>query len=139
MSRSLNKCEFIGNLTRDPEIRYLSSGTAIVDVGIAVNESYKKDDDWVENTIFLNLTGWDRLAEKVAAQYKKGDGIYVVTKLKIDTWEDKTTGEKRSAPKFTIQNHWPIAKDVKFDGGTPTSQVGSDDEDDDVETDDIPF
>lgn len=135
MSKSLNKCDFIGNLTRDPELRYTPNGSAVVDVGIAVNESYKKNDEWMETVTYVNLVGWSKLAEKVAAQYKKGDRIYVTSKLKIETWEDKSTQEKRSAPRFTIMDHWPLARDVKVDevsastGGYSTSDTSDEDED----------
>lgn len=141
MSRSLNKCDFIGNVTRDPELRYTSGGTAVVDLGIAVNESYKKNDDWVETVTYVNLVGWDKLAEKVVTQYKKGDRIYVTSKLKIESWEDKKTGEKRTAAKFTIQDHWPLAKDVKVGESTRQEEYSADGEveGDSDEDEDIPF
>lgn len=142
MSRSLNKCDFIGNVTRDPELRYTAGGTAVVDLGIAVNESYKKDDNWVETVTYVNFVGWDRLAEKVAAQYKKGDRVYVTSKLKMDSWEDKKTGEKRTAPKFTILDHWPLAKDVKVGETARQEEYSSDgevDSGDEDEDENIPF
>lgn len=140
MSRSLNKCDFIGNVTRDPELRYTSSGTAVVDLGVAVNESYKKDDEWMETVTYVNFVGWEKLAEKVALQYKKGDRIYVTSKLKMESWEDKKTGEKRYAAKFTIQDHWPLAKDVKA-GSVPEASYSEDGEVDaeSDEDEDIPF
>ncbi len=108
MSKSLNECNFIGNLTRDPELKYTPNGTALVDLGMAVNEAYKKGEDWVENTVFLNCQGWGELAERVSQNYHKGDRILVRAKYKLDTWEDKTTGEKRSAPRFNILQEWHL-------------------------------
>lgn len=138
--KSRNKCEFIGNLTRDPELRYTSGGTAIVDVGIALNESYQKNGEWQDSVTYINCTGWDKTAERIAAQYKKGDRIYVETKFKLDTWEDKNSSEKRSAPKFTIFEHWPLAKDVKMNESAPQEpEEGYSAGDDPDEDEDIPF
>jgi single-strand DNA-binding protein len=137
MSRNLNECNFIGNVTRDPELRYTPNGTAVADLGLAVNKSWKKGDDWVEETTWVNCVAWAKTAEQVAAQYSKGSRIYVKTELKIETWEDKKTGEKRSAPKFTVINHWPLAKDVK--AGESAPQVEDGETGDEDEDEDIPF
>ncbi len=115
-------------------------------MGIALNESYQKNGQWQDSVTYINCTGWDKMAERIAAQYKKGDRIYVETKFKLDTWEDKNSSEKRSAPKFTIFEHWPLAKDVKTSGpvASDTEEYSEDgevtNEDDDIEDpDDIPF
>lgn len=87
---SLNKCFFMGNLTRDPEIRYLTSGDAVANVSIACNESYKnKAGEKVESVEFVNLVFYKRLAEIVGEYLRKGAPIHVEGKMKTRSWEDK--------------------------------------------------
>jgi single-strand DNA-binding protein len=87
----------IGNITRDVETRYTPQGTAIVDVGLAINRSWKNDQGQKqEETTFVDVTLWARMAE-IAAQYcHKGDPLFVSGRLHLDTWDDKQTGQKRS-------------------------------------------
>lgn len=94
---SLNKVMLIGNLTRDPEVRYTPKGTAVTDIGLAVNRSYTTDTgDRREETCFVDVTLWGRQAE-IAGQYmKKGRPVYIEGRLQMDTWQDKQTGQNRS-------------------------------------------
>ena len=94
---SLNKVMLIGNLTRDPEVRYTPKGSAVCDLAIAVNRTYATDSgEKVQETIYVDVVVWARLAE-VAGQYlKKGSSAYIEGRLQMDTWEDKQTGQKRS-------------------------------------------
>ncbi len=98
---NLNKVMLIGNLTRDPEVRYTPKGTAVTDIGLAVNRQYSTDEgERREETTFVDVTLWGRQAE-IAGQYmKKGRPIYVEGRLQMDTWEDKQSGQKRSRLKI---------------------------------------
>jgi single-strand DNA-binding protein len=95
---SLNKVMLIGNLTRDPEIRYTPKGTAVADLGIAVNRKVKdqNSDEYREEVTFIDVTVWGKTAENVAQYMKKGRPIFVEGRLQLDQWEDRTSGEKRS-------------------------------------------
>ena len=94
---SLNKVLLIGNLTRDPEVRYTPKGTAIADIGLAINRVYSGDDgEKKEEVTFIDATLWGRQAE-VAQQYlQKGSSIFIEGRLQLDNWDDKQTGTKRS-------------------------------------------
>jgi len=93
---SFNKVILVGNLTRDPEKKYLPSGVAVADLGLAVNESYKnKEGEWVEKPVFIDVVVWDRQAENCAQYLSKGSPILVEGRLQLDTWETPQ-GEKRS-------------------------------------------
>lgn len=94
---SLNKVMLIGNCTRDPEIRYTPKGTAVVELGLAVNRNYTAESgERREETTFVDVTLWGRTAE-VANQYlRKGRPVYIEGRLQLDSWDDKQTGQKRS-------------------------------------------
>ena len=84
----------VGNLTRDPELRHIPSGTAVCEIGMAVNDRVKRGDQWVDETTFVDVTLWARTAE-VASQYlSKGSSVLIEGRLKLDTWEKD--GQKRS-------------------------------------------
>lgn len=94
---ALNSVSLIGNLTRDPETKFLPSGTAVTDIGLAINEHYKNaSGEKVESTLFVDVTFFGRIAEIAAEYLKKGSPVYVSGRLKLDVWDDKTTGQKRS-------------------------------------------
>jgi len=93
---TLNRVFLMGNLTRDPEVRYTPSGTAVGDLGLAVNETYKnKAGESVEKTVFVDIEVWARQAETCAEYLYKGSPIFVEGRLKLDQWENQQ-GEKRS-------------------------------------------
>ena len=94
---NLNQVNLIGNITRDIETRYTPSGTAISEIGLAINRSWKNDrGEKQEETTFVDVTLWARMAE-IASQYsRKGDPLFVSGRLHLDTWDDKQTGQKRS-------------------------------------------
>ncbi|WP_435011701.1 single-stranded DNA-binding protein [Tundrisphaera lichenicola] len=90
----------MGNLTRDPELRRLANGTAVTDLGLALNRSFMgKDGEKREEVVFIDVTVWDRQAETCCQYLKKGRAVHVEGFLKMDTWEDKNSGEKRSKVK----------------------------------------
>ncbi len=95
MAASYNRVVLVGNLTRDPECRYIPSGTAVSDVGLAVNDRRKTPSgEWVDETTFVDITLWGRQAEIVTEYCGKGSAILVEGRLKLDTWEAE--GQKRS-------------------------------------------
>ena len=92
---SFNRVVLLGNLTRDVEVRYLQSGMAVTDVGLAVNDRRKNQaGEWTEETTFVDVTLWGRTAEVAGEYLSKGSPILVEGRLKLDTWE--TDGQKRS-------------------------------------------
>ena len=90
---SLNKVILIGNLTRDPEVRYIGDSRAVTDVGLAINDRIKKDGEWIQQTTFVDVTFWGRTAEVVGEYLRKGSPISVEGKLQLDEWE--SDGQKR--------------------------------------------
>lgn len=97
---SFNKVILMGNLTRDPEIKYTPKGTAIADIGLAINRTWKNDaGEKQEDCTFVNVTLWGRTAEIVGEYCHKGDPLHVEGRLQLDQWDDKKTGDKRSALK----------------------------------------
>lgn len=114
---NLNKVMLIGNLTRDPEVRYTPKGTAVTDIGLAVNRTFSVEGDRREETTFVDITLWGRQAE-IAGQYmKKGRPIYVEGRLQMDTWQDKQTGQNRTRLKIVGDN-------FQFLGGRDDSGSG---------------
>lgn len=93
---SMNHVVLMGNLTRDPESRKTTTGTAVADLGLAVSESYKnKEGQLVESTCFVDVVTWGRQAETCAQYLKKGVPVLVEGRLQLDQWENEA-GEKRS-------------------------------------------
>lgn len=102
---SLNKVMIIGNLTRDPELKYTPKGTAIADIGLAVNRNYTTESgEKREEVTFIDVTLWGRVAEIVGEYCKKGRPLFVEGRLQLDSWDDKATGQKRSKLKVVGEN-----------------------------------
>jgi single-strand DNA-binding protein len=92
---SFNRVILVGNLTRDIELKYTPGGTAVTDLGLAVNDRRKTaSGEWVDETTFVDVTLWGRTAEVASEYLGKGSPILVEGRLKLDTWE--TDGQKRS-------------------------------------------
>ena len=93
---SLNKVMLIGNLTRDPELRYIPDGTAVADLGLAVNRNYaSREGERKTETCFVDVVVWRKTAESCKEYLQKGSPIFVEGRLQLDTWENNQ-GEKRS-------------------------------------------
>ena len=102
---SFNKVMLLGNLTRDPEVKYTPKGSAVADIGLAVNRTYTTDGgEKREETTFVDVTMWGRQAEIAGEYLKKGRPIFVEGRLQLDTWDDKQTGQKRSKLKVVGEN-----------------------------------
>ncbi len=95
---SYNRVILVGNLTRDPEVRYIPSGTAVTDIGLAVNHSWfdKQSNSRKEEVTFVDVTLWGRTAEIAGEYLSKGRPVLIEGRLKMDTWQDKETGQNRS-------------------------------------------
>jgi single-strand DNA-binding protein len=94
---SFNKVILLGNLTRDPEVRYTPKGSAVCDIGLAVNRQYTLDNgEKREEVTFVDIVLWARLAEIAGEYLKKGRPVFIEGRLQLDTWDDKTSGQKRS-------------------------------------------
>lgn len=91
---SFNRVVLVGNLTRDPELRYIPSGTAVSDIGLAVNDRVKRGDQWVDEATFVDITLWGRTAEVANEYLSKGSPVLIEGRLKLDTWEKD--GQKHS-------------------------------------------
>ena len=102
---NLNKVLLLGNLTRDPELRYTPKGTAVADIAVAINRVWNNEQNQrQEETTFVDITLWGRQAE-IAQQYlSKGRGVFIEGRLQMDTWEDKASGQKRSKLKVVAEN-----------------------------------
>ena len=101
---NVNKVILIGNLTRDPEVRHTPKGTAVGDIALAINRAYTAENgEKREDTTYVDVTLWGRTAE-IAQQYlRKGRPVYIEGRLQMDTWEDKSTGQKRSKLKVVAE------------------------------------
>jgi single-strand DNA-binding protein len=94
---SFNKVILLGNLTRDPEVRYTPKGSAVCDLGLAVNRVYTLDNgEKREEVTYVDITLWSRLAEIAGEYLKKGRPVFIEGRLQLDTWDDKQSGQKRS-------------------------------------------
>jgi single-strand DNA-binding protein len=92
---SYNRVVLVGNLTRDVELKYLTTGTAVADIGLAVNDRRKSQSgEWIEETTFVDITLWGRTAEVASEYLSKGSPVLIEGRLKLDMWE--TDGQKRS-------------------------------------------
>jgi single-strand DNA-binding protein len=119
---SLNKVILIGNLTRDPEVRFTPKGTAVCDLSIAVNRKWRDDaGNTQEEVTYVEIAVWGKTAENCGQYLKKGSSACFEGRLQLETWDDKTTGQKRSKIKV-------VAEQVQFlsspnrEGGQPSSQ-----------------
>lgn len=96
MAKSLNKVMLIGNLGKDPEVKYTPSGTAVAKFSLATNERFKdKSGEWQERTEWHNIVAWQRQAEIVGEYLKKGSKVYLEGRLQTSSWDDKQSGEKK--------------------------------------------
>ncbi|MFK8114788.1 MAG: single-stranded DNA-binding protein [Rubripirellula sp.] len=92
---SYNRVVLVGNITRDIELKYTPGGTAVSEIGVAVNDRRKSaSGEWVDETTFVDVTLWGRTAEVASEYLGKGSPILIEGRLKLDTWE--TDGQKRS-------------------------------------------
>src|SRR5438445_10633360 len=110
---SFNKVILLGNLTRDPEVRYTPKGSAVCDLAIAVNRQYSLDNgEKREEVTYVDVVLWARLAEIAGEYLKKGRPVLIEGRLQMDSWDDKQTGQKRSKLKV-------VGEAMQLLGGRP--------------------
>ena len=104
-----NSITVVGNLTRDPELRYTQSGKATVTVGLAVNRRYQVNGEWQEQTSYMNVVAWDQLAENIAASLTKGSRVLVSGRLDVREYEAREGG-KRTAVEIVADEIGPTLR-----------------------------
>lgn len=132
----VNKCIFIGNLTRDPEIRYIGADqTAVVSFSIACNETWKKDGEKQERVEFIRIVAWGKLGEICGEYLSKGKQVYIEGRLQTREWDDKDNN-KRSTTEIVANNMTMLGQAGDNQQSGPSSQSMRDG---DLDPDDIPF
>ena len=128
---SFNKVMLMGNLTRDPELRYTSNGSAVTSFGLAVNRKFKQGDEWKDDVCFVDITVWGKQGENCAEYLSKGRPAFIEGFLKFSTWE--SDGQKRN--KLEV-----VANTVQFLGsrGDSSGEVSGEQTPNSNE-DDVPF
>ncbi|MFI5115579.1 MAG: single-stranded DNA-binding protein [Terriglobales bacterium] len=105
MAKSVNKVILIGNLGRDPEVKYTQAGMAVARFSVATTDRVKdKDGNWQDRTEWHNLVAFQRTAEIAAEYLKKGAKVYIEGRLHSDSWDDKETGQKKYKTEIIIND-----------------------------------
>ena len=145
MTAAFNRVTLLGNLTRDTEVKYLQSGTAVCEIGLAINQRVKKGGEWVEEPVFVDVTLWGKTAEVAGEYLRKGSSVLIEGRLKLETWE--TEGQKRSKLKVVGQTMQMLGATGSNDNGSASATDTSLDAPADnqqpvaagVDGDDVPF
>jgi single-strand DNA-binding protein len=120
---SFNKVILVGNLTRDPELRYTPKGLAIAKLGLAVNRTWKSETgESKEEVTFVDIDAFGKQAETIGQYLKKGRPILVEGRLRLDQWDDKQTGQKRSRLGVVMENFQFLDSGNRTEGGAETSR-----------------
>jgi single-strand DNA-binding protein len=119
---SLNKVVLIGNLTRDPELRYTASGSAMTKFGLAMNRKYKSGEEWKEEVTFVDITVWGKQAENCSEYLSKGRSVCVDGRLNFSQWETDD-GQKRS--KLDVTAERVVFLGGRSDGGGSSASDSS--------------
>ncbi len=136
----VNKAFLLGNLTRDPELRYTANGFAVAGFGLAVNRKFKQNNEWKDDTCFVDITVWGKQAESCTEYLHKGSSVFVEGRLNFRSWETEQ-GQKRNKLEVVANNVQFLSK--------PEKKIGTDENKDDVngsaqsvppaEEEDVPF
>jgi len=103
--KSVNKVILIGNLGKDPELKYTPQGTPVVKFSLATNERFKdKEGQWQDRTEWHNITAWARTAEIVGEYCKKGNKVYIEGSLRTHSWDDKQTNQKKYMTEIIVND-----------------------------------
>ncbi len=121
---SFNKVILMGNLTRDPQVKYTPGGTAVTEIGLAVNRQWfdKQSNTRKEEVTFVDVTLWGRTAEIAGEYLAKGRPVLIEGRLQTDSWDDKETGKRRS--KLTVVGENMTMLGSRMDGGGGGGQMG---------------
>jgi single-strand DNA-binding protein len=120
---SFNKVILAGNLTRDPELRYTPKGTAVARLGLAVNRVWRSEaGEKKEETTFVDIDAFGQQAETICQYMKKGSPILIEGRLRLDQWDDKQTGQKRSRLMVVLEGFTFLGSGNRpAEGGTPAA------------------
>ena len=119
-----NCVQLMGNITRDIELRTLQNGQSLAKFGMAVNRKYKsKNGDAKEEALFIDVIAWGKTGETIAKYCNTGSSIFIVGRLKLDTWDDKDTGKKRSKIEVVAESFQFIDGKPKTDNMQPPKSV----------------
>lgn len=120
---SYNKVILVGNLTRDPELRYTPKGMAIAKLGLAVNRVWRTESgETREEVTFVDVDAFSKQAETIAQYMKKGSPILIEGRLRLDTWDDKQTGQKRSKLGVVVEGFQFLGGGTRTEGATDTAR-----------------
>lgn len=124
---SFNKVILVGNLTRDPQVKYTTGGTAVTELGLAVSRQWfdKQSNQKKEETTFVDVTLWGRTAEVAGEYLAKGRPVLIEGRLQLDSWDDKETGQKRSKLRVVGENMTMLGSRQDGGGGGGNSGGGS--------------
>jgi single-strand DNA-binding protein len=150
---NFNKVILMGNLTRDPELRYTPKGMAIAKIGLAVNRRWKSETgEMKEEVTFVDVDAFGKTAETIAQYLKKGRPLLMEGRLKYDTWEDKQTNQKKSKLGVVLESFTFVDSNRGDSGGgeapprrpaspsnAPAATDGPDSDMPPQEHDDVPF
>jgi single-strand DNA-binding protein len=120
----------VGNVTRDPELRFTPGGQAITSFSVAVSRRYQQNGEWKEQSSFFDVKAWQQLGENVAASISKGTRVIVTGRLEQETWPDKDTGATRSKVVLVADGIGPdlrwatvvVERNERSDGNTPAKK-----------------
>jgi len=125
---SFNKVMLMGNLTRDPELRYTSNGSAVTSFGLAVNRKFKQGDEWKEDVCFVDITVWGKQGENCAEYLSKGRPAFIEGRLQYSTWE--SDGKKKSKLEVVANTVQFLGSRGDSQGSPPSGKSPVSDEDD---------
>jgi single-strand DNA-binding protein len=129
MPKSVNKVILVGNVGKDPEVKYSTSGTPIVKFSLATNERFKnRNHEWQERTEWHSIVAWQRLAEIVGEYVAKGSKLYVEGKIQTSSWEDGQSGERKYRTEIVARDLLLLAP-RENSGGDQQSPTSNDNED----------
>ena len=138
MAKSLNKVMLIGNLGKDPELRYTTSGVAVATFSLATNESWKdQDGNLQERTEWHNIVAWRKLAEICGEWLKKGKKVYIEGRIQTRSYDDKNTGSKKYITEIVADSM--IMLDSKGEAAPAAAPVAEETSQAPAKNDDLPF
>lgn len=124
---NINRVFLAGNLTRDPQVRFLANEKAVAEFGLAINRKFKAGDGSLkEEVTFVDIEVWGRTAELCSQYLTKGRGCFIEGRLKLDTWEDKKDGSKRSKLRVVADNVQFLDGGKGRGEGAPAGDAGGD-------------
>ena len=118
-----NRCQLMGRLTREVDLRYIPSGQAVATLSLAVNSKWGKSDDRKEETLFIDITAWSKTAENCAEFLSKGSAVFIEGRMKTESWDDKDTGKKRTKIGVSALSVQFLDGKKKEEQGEPSSEI----------------